>query len=155
METLVPSEDLSFCISRLEAQNRVLRRTGAFLFLLCFFAIGFIGWRVKRLSNQVPERVPNIISAHQFDLLDRRGQLQGMLAYSDDGPIFELWGPDGKGGLSFMPVKGVADHPGFNLELSSTSGKQQITLAVEGSQLQWLPPNSWTKMIGVPEPTLS
>ena len=120
-------------MARLERQNRMLKRTGTFLFLVCFSAIGVIGWQVKRVSGIFPGNNTGMISASQFNLVDDKGNLQGMLAWGTDGPTFDLRGP-GKGGLSFIPITGVAANPGgFSLTLSSASGKQQISLDVGDS----------------------
>lgn len=113
-------------MARLEKQNRMLKRVGLFLFSLCFLAIGLLAWQVKKMSRlTAPQGKSKIISANQFNLMGEKGEMQGMLAATQDGATLDLWGPNGKGGLTFDSGSSV----GPFLSVKGSNGEQVITLS--------------------------
>lgn len=110
--------------ARLERQNRMLKRVGFFLFVLCFLCIGLIAWQLRKLSHGLALGHTKMISANQFNLLDQNGKVQGLLSGSEGGAMLFLNGPDGKTGLMFAP----GPDKGSSLSLESSDGGQQITL---------------------------
>jgi hypothetical protein len=120
-------------VRRLENQNRMVKRVGFVLFLLCFSAIGLLAWKVKKLSRPTtPQGQTKIVSANEFHLMDENGKVQGMLAASSGGAMLFLNGPNDKTGLMFAPGQG-----GSSLSLMSSSGEQQVTLNTEDA-LAWV-----------------
>lgn len=118
-------------VARVERQNRMLKRIGAFLFFLCFLAIGLIVWQIKRLSRatalQGRTLVNKVIYANEFNLVDQNGKSQGILSGGPNGAMLFLNGPNGKPGLMFFPFdKGG----GSSLSLTSVNGEQLIDLTV-------------------------
>ena len=115
-------------LARLERQNRMLKRVGAFLFFLCFLGIGLIAWQLKRISSSAARQGRSkIISATEFDLVDQNGTNQGLLSGGPDGATLFLNGPNGKPGLMFFPF---AKYGGSSLSLTSVSGEQLVDLTV-------------------------
>jgi hypothetical protein len=116
-------------LERLERQNRMLKRLGVFLFLLCFLAIGLMAWQLKRVSHlAAPLGQAKIISATEFHLRDENGKLQGVLAASPDGAMLFLNGPNNKTGLLFNPGPS-----GSSLSLMSSDGEQQLSLHTDNA----------------------
>lgn len=109
-------------VARLEGQNRILKRVGLFLFCTCFLSIGLIAWHLRSVSRApTAQGRARIISAHQFNLLDENGKIQGLLTGTPGGAMLFLNGPHGKVGLSFHP-----DEDGSSLSLRSANGEQTI-----------------------------
>ena len=108
-------------VMRLERQNRILARAGSFLFFLCFLAIGFLAWQLRRTSHSSTlQEGAKMISANQFTLLDEDGRIAGALVGGAEGAMFFLNGPKGKLGLTFGPGP---DNSGSCLSLMSPSGE--------------------------------
>lgn len=119
-------------VSRLERQNRVLKRVGFGLFFVCFLAIGLVAWQVKKISRVgALQWQTKTVSANQFNLVDSNGKNQGMLAATSGGALLFLNGPNNKTGLMFNPYPGEGSSSGSSLSLLSPNQEQQVTLNTE------------------------